>query len=421
MTGLPTHGWGVQLITFMLRITTVRLFNHLELALNAVTYRTERADAARQRAQSNGYSGAFWPWESGVTGLDTAPWRGADLFEHHISADIPLSWQKYFYVTGDVAWLNRTWPALRDTCVFWECRFQRTDSVGGSPAGFGPSCSAKDGSGNFTVHNVISPDESSGVINDSIYTNAAAAKTLEWCMEVAPNGFNIPPMWKEITSSVYLPFNNTECPDGPVHQNYAGYKGQVINQADVALLQYPLQYSFPQDIAERDLDFWANRTDFSGMFTGDGAYGAAYLALGRRAAADQQLIAAFPHIEPHYNVFKEKSDDSGTQHFITGSGGLLQDFLFGYGSLRISEGAYRFASPMPLLPPLGIQRVTLRGIVLYGSRVDVQYDNSTVCVRGVDPLMPVQIVMCAEGVQKAIQYDVNICVTLQKFSLVING
>jgi hypothetical protein len=68
------------------------------------------------------------------------------------------------------------------------------------------------------------------------------------------------------------------------------------------------------------------------MFTGDSSYSCAYLALGNRSAADSQLLLAFDHIEEHFGVFHETAfDDGHTQHFITGSGGFLQGFVFGFG------------------------------------------------------------------------------------------
>jgi trehalose/maltose hydrolase-like predicted phosphorylase len=324
-------------------------------------------------------------WESAITGLDTAPWRGADLYENHISADVPRAWQQYYYATGNVTWLATAWPALNETCRFWECRFTRTDSVGvGAQAG--PRCAPKDGVGNFTVHGVVCPDESSGVVNDSIYTNAAAAGTLAWCLEAAdvlgvPSDA-LPAVWRDIVAAPYMPLVDKQCPTGPVHQEYTGYNGHTINQADVALLQYPLGLKFDADLARRDLDYWANQTDFGGMFTGDAAYSAAYLALGVRTAADAQLQEAWPHIEPHFNVFKEKADDTGTQHFITGAGGLLQSFLYGYAGLRVQRvGVLSFTSQQPVLPPLGVTRVTLRGMHLFGVAFDFMYDAKSICVR----------------------------------------
>jgi len=232
-----------------------------------------------------------------VGGLGVSTWAAADLFENHISADIPLAWRRYYFATGDITWLASSWPALKQTCVYWECRFTRTDSVGAVGPG---KCSPKDGKGNFTILNVICPDESSNIVNHSVYTNAAAAQTLQWCVDAATilnKTEEVPKMWSIMADSPYMPLNMTEYSEGPVHQNYAGYQGGMTNQADVALLQYPLGLKFPEDVARRDLDFWSTKTNFAGIFTGDAAYSVAYLGLGNRAKADEQLDIAWTHLE----------------------------------------------------------------------------------------------------------------------------
>jgi len=43
----------------------------------------------------------------------------------------------------------------------------------------------------------------------------------------------------------------------------------LINQADVALLQYPLGLTMPEDVAVNDLNYWQNHTNPNGYFTGD--------------------------------------------------------------------------------------------------------------------------------------------------------
>jgi hypothetical protein len=385
--GLGTNGynghtfWDME--TWMFPVLVV-LFP--EMALNAIRYRTARLEASMQRAANNGYSGAFWAWESAITGLDTAPWREADINENHISADIPLAWRSYYYATGDMTTLQSQWNALRQTCIFWECRFTRVDSNTSAPppAGFGSRCSAKDGTGNFTVRGVICPDEGSGIVNDSAYTNAAAAATLLWCVEAAELlNESVPDTWLLIGRSPYIPLTDALDPSqGPVHQEYTGYNGwRLINQADVALLQYPLGLDFPADLAKRDLDYWSSVTNFAGMFTGDASYAAAYLALGDRSAADRQLAAVWAHIEPHFNVFMETADGSGTQHFITGSGGLLQNVLFGYAGLRIERpGALSFSSQRPVVPSMGVESVRLRGLHLLGNVLNLWFNNSAICV-----------------------------------------
>ena len=119
------------------------------------------------------------------------------------------------------------------------------------------------------------------------------------------------------------------------------------------------------------------------MFTGDSAYACAYLALGNRSAADAQIALAFGHIDTaHFQVFTETElGQMGTQHFITGNGGYLQAFVFGYAGLRVARpGVFAFAAQRPLLPPLGVGKLTLRGLSLLGAKFDFSYDAATLCV-----------------------------------------
>jgi protein-glucosylgalactosylhydroxylysine glucosidase len=355
-----------------------------ELARVAATYRMDRVGASGTNAALSSYNGSMWAWESAFTGLWTAPWRGADLSENHISADIPLALRKFYYATGDSSFLAEAWPLLSSTCSFWECRFSRVDAQGGPEPGAAQACGAKDGSGNWTVLQVITPDESSGITNHSAYTNAAGAETLKWCLEAAAALQQpTPPLWATIAAAPYLPLSSSLYAGGTVHMPYSSYKGGQINQADVALLQYPLGLQLESGLAQRDLDYFASRTDFAGMFTGDSSYSCAYLALGNRSAADAQLSLAFGHMSRHFSVFTETelSDGGHTQHFITGAGGYIQGLVFGYSGLRIERlGVLSFASQQPILPPLGVSHVKLRGLHLLGTALDFSWDAQQLCV-----------------------------------------
>ena len=366
-----------------------------DIARAAAQYRIDRVAASETNARLAGYEGAMWAWESGATGLWVTSSRD-DRHEDHISADIPLAHRKYFLATGDMQFLRDDWPLLNATCKFWECRFGRVDSTGGPPPpGYAKGCAAKDGRGNWTVLRVVSPDESAGrpgTVNNSVYTNAAAGKTLAWCVEAAELlgvGGSTPQLWSEIASSPYLPLTSVLFDGGPVHLQDASYtKGTPVNQAAVALLQYPLGLDFGPSINRNDLEYYGSVTKFEGMFTGDASYSCAYLALGNRSLADRTMELAFSHINPHFNVFHETTG-GGTQHFVTGSGGYIQGFVFGYSGMRIArKGVLSFSSQQPVLPPLGVTSVTLRGVHLLGTAFNFQYNASAICV-GLTPQQPV--------------------------------
>ena len=116
-----------------------------------------------------------------------------------------------------------------------------------------------------------------------------------------------------------------------VHPEFTGYKaGELINQADVALLQYPLDFAMPQQLKRNDLTYYSSVTRTNGRavapslcynmcmigacsyapgyFTGDSSYSIAWLAMGNRTLADPWLQQAFLHMDlTHFNVWKERA------------------------------------------------------------------------------------------------------------------
>jgi hypothetical protein len=370
----------------------VLLLLHPDLAAGALQYRLDRLDRAVARAAEFGFEGADWPWQSAFSGVDTtqAPFIEGQ-FEHHISGDIAMAMRQYYLATLDAAFLARAWPALNATCVFWACRFARSDA----PDALG--CGSKAGAGNFTIRRAQGPDENAGVVDDSAYTVGVGAATLNFC-GVAARALGLspppPPLWAEIAAAPYLPTSDTLFAGGTVHPEFTGYAGAHINQADVALLQYPLGAEFERGLALRDLDYYSARTGVAAgagaricpFFTGNSAYGIAYLALGRRSAADYQFELGFLHQTPEFNVWTEYAPEAGQGfghlNFITGAGGWLQALLYGYPGLRLppAGGALRFATPAPTLPPGSVTRVKLRGLHLLGTAFDFAYDDARVCV-----------------------------------------
>ena len=233
------------------------------------------------------------------------------------------------------------------------------------------------------------------MVDDQLYSIGVGASTLRFCVAAA-SVLGLPPpppLWSQIAAAPYFPVSSTLYGGGTVHPEYTGYAGAHINQADVALLQYPLGIEFEAGIARRDLDYYSALTGvgkgsavgISPFFTGNSAYGIAYLALGNRTAADAQFDLAFLHQTPDFNVWTEMTAAAkyGHWNFITGAGGWLQSLLFGYSGARLplGGGQLRFATPVPTLPPGGITRVKLRGLHLLGSAFDFAYDAVEICVR----------------------------------------
>ena len=135
--------------------------------------------------------------------------------------------------------------------------------------------------------NVIGPDEHSYITDSNTYTNAAAGRVMAFAAEAAQTLGLAPPSlatWKSMADSMLIdtqkfcrPWQNASvdgCPEGEVvtiHPQYDGYHGQDINQADVALLQWPLHLPMAPEVAAADLEYYASRSsgsDTKGFYTG---------------------------------------------------------------------------------------------------------------------------------------------------------
>lgn len=165
----------------------------------------------------------------------------------------------------------------------------------------------------------------------------------------------------------------TKLYSSPVHAQYTGYNGHTINQATVALLQYPLSMPMPRELAVADLKYYESVTATAGFFTGDSVYSIAWLRLNSSSAAEKQWAAAFAHQDPRFNLWHETTT-VGHSNFITGAGGFLQNVLQGFAGMHVTNtgGQLWFR---PRLPP-GVTRLTLRRVCFQGAALGLKYDSN---------------------------------------------
>jgi len=366
------------------------------LAASLLEYRTRRLPAALANAIAHNQSGAMWPWESAVSGEPVSTWAVADEHEIHITGDIAHAFWRSFHATGNVSWLNRTaWPVLVSACDFLAARTVPVPAAR-RPGGnvtlrqvIGPDEHA---GGNLTLRQVIGPDEHAGVVDSNAYTNALARVVLDACVSAAARlarhdvGPAVVARWRDVSERLWLPLRSDLYAGGSVHPQYEGYQGEPINQADVALLYYPLGMlgAVDDDVARRDLLFYqplSSTASTKGYYTGDSAYSISWLALSNRTAADTQFALAFEHMDTaHFYVWSEIAHEgvqSGHLNFLTGAGGYLQNLIYGYGGLRYAEDEL---SVRPLLPPDSVTALRLRAVAFMGCRLTFAYNVSTLLV-----------------------------------------
>ncbi len=317
------------------------LAQHPDLAAGMDAYRFRLLGAAKAHAASTHNQGARYPWESALDGTEQTPppvsINSEGLYEQHITADIALAQWQYYLATGDEGWLrSRGWPVLSQAAAFWAGR-----AVQGAD-------------GSFHIRHVTGPDEENPDVNDEAYTNAGAARALRIATAAARAlGHTAPASWSRIAARLVVPVDSAL----GVHPEFRGYQGQLVKQADVTMLQYPWERQMPDAVAQRDLDYYVPRSDPGGPSMSDAINSIDTAALASPGCASYVYVQR--SIEPFMrDVFDQFSETrtGGAFTFMTGIGGFLQEFLYGFSGLRWGPHS------VTLNPSLTGQ---LRGLVLH--------------------------------------------------------
>lgn len=343
----------------------------------AVDYRFHTLRAAQHDAAANGYRGAFYPWTAGDDG-----YTGADCYgtvtdandriisdpnnscsqELHLQADIAIAQWEYYQATGDRSWLARHgWPVLRALANFWVSKATPT------------------GGGGYSIDKVQPPDEAHTDVNNSSYTNAAAGTVLRDATQAGNVvGAAAPSIWNTVAEGLTktMPFDASQ----QVYEEFDGYNGDQIKQADVVMLTYPLQFPIPTNVALTDLNYYAPRTNPKGPAMTDAIHSI------DASASDAPGCAAYQYMQGSYQPFlrgpfdqfaeTRPGDPETAFNFLTGVGGFLQVFEYGFSGLRFGTNGIRLDPSLP--QQLG--RITLNNLRWHGRSFTVAVGHATTTV-----------------------------------------
>lgn len=304
------------------------LFMNQGIARTMMDYRTDRLEAACQRALSYGYDGAMFPWESDDAGEESCPtWALTGAFEHHITADIAIAAWNYYCMSSDKRWLREEgFPLMEKAAEFWVSRVEKN----------------KDGS--YSIRNVVCADEYAEGVDDNAFTNGAAMRALQDAAKAAAVcGVKAPAIWKEIASKLRLPkFENG------VTMEYEGYNGQTIKQADANLLVYPLNLITRPEEIRKDLEYYEDKIDKTGPAMSFSVLALQYARLGEGDKAYDLFVQSFrPNQLPPFGVISEGAGGTNP-YFVTGAGGLLQTVINGFCGLEVTDnGIKQLFSKLP--------------------------------------------------------------------------
>eukprot|EP00339_Tiarina_fusa_P023271 CAMPEP_0116998440 /NCGR_PEP_ID=MMETSP0472-20121206/1510_1 /TAXON_ID=693140 ORGANISM="Tiarina fusus, Strain LIS" /NCGR_SAMPLE_ID=MMETSP0472 /ASSEMBLY_ACC=CAM_ASM_000603 /LENGTH=368 /DNA_ID=CAMNT_0004697591 /DNA_START=409 /DNA_END=1515 /DNA_ORIENTATION=- len=293
-----------------------------------------------------GYKGALFAWEAGFSGAEVCPCMagGTCLHEHHISGDIAFAGYQYWQATHDIVWLrNIGFPLAFEIASFWSSRVTRNG-------------------GEFVILNVIPPDEAAMGVSNSVFTNIIAKYSFLIATEFGEIlGEKTPSHWVTIAEKLKIPFDE----ERQIHLEHDGFKADVIKQADVVLLGYPLLYPMSHIVRENDLNYYSAITSQRGPAMTWSVTSIGYrevLALREMESACNQrelsqeeheelatknsnyFFQSYQNAQPPYYIWTE-TPFGGAYNFITGAGGFLQGLIAGYGGIRLKSDGFHILYP----------------------------------------------------------------------------
>ena len=357
--GLATSGYYGHIFwdadTYML---PPLLFMHPEMAKSIVMFRYNALESAEENAKKNNYSGAMYPWESDEIGEETTPYFAHQnaISENHIVGDVAFAQWQYFLATKDTNWL-RTYGSkvINKTAEFWVSRVTYNQD--------------KD---RYEIGKVVSVSEGLIGINNETYTNAVAKLNLEIATKVSDIlGKEKNPTWKEINKKMFIPYNDKE----EYHPTYGTAPADIgatqLWSSVVNLLSYPLQMKM-SDNAKRNNLIHAVRSlgeNGPGAMMGTNFLPIIAAELGMDSLFNDIINnTLYGYLRPPYNVLAETHTNNSV-NFITGAGSFLQQIIFGYTGLRLTEKGLE-EKYQPMLPEK-LKKLTLKNFTIDNKKIDI--------------------------------------------------
>lgn len=319
-----------------------------EMAKSMLEYRYQRMQAAREIAHARGYKGVMFPWESAHTGYEETPiWALTGPFQHHITADVGIAFWQYYLVTKDIQWLaEKGFPVLKEVAEFWLSRVDLNEK------------------GEYEILNVVCPDEFAENVDNNAFTNAAAITVLRQATLAARElGLRPDPMWTTVANGIPV----KQFKDG-ITREHDSYNGEVIKQADVNLLAFPLNFITDKETIRKDLDYYSKRVTSNGPAMTHGIFSVIANRLGNCEEAYQYFKDSYiPNQRPPFGALAE-SQKSDNPYFATGAGAMLQAVMFGFGGLDFDnkKGIVQKTSCLPkswkslTIKGIGTEKQTIR-------------------------------------------------------------
>ncbi|XP_069660528.1 protein-glucosylgalactosylhydroxylysine glucosidase isoform X2 [Haliaeetus albicilla] len=342
-----------------------------EAARAILEYRIRTLEGALRNAQEQGYKGAKFPWESAATGREVCPEEIYGAQEIHVTGDVLMAFEQYYCTTQDQKLFREDggWKLVDAVAQYWCSRMVWSEEE---------QC--------YHIKGVMPPDEYHYRVDNSVYTNAVAQRSLNFAADIARDFLiPVPEEWVDCAKKIKVPFDAEK----KYHPEYDGYSpGEPVKQADVVLLGFPLMYPMSSEVRRNDLEMYEPITELDGPAMTWSMFAVGWLELKEVQRAQSQLNKCFSNITEPFKIWVENSDGSGAVNFLTGMGGFLQAVLFGYTGFRITRSSLCFN---PALPN-DINKLNITGVSYFGNKLKFTIAKEEIRIKVIeshqDPLAP---------------------------------
>jgi alpha,alpha-trehalose phosphorylase len=379
--------WDAE--TFVLPVLT---YTRPQAARDALCWRLDTLEIAKQHARSLGLAGAAFAWRT-ITGEECSGYWPAGTAAFHVNADIANAVIGYVDATEDVEFERATaLPLLVATARLWR------------------SLGQHDIEGRFRIDGVTGPDEYSAIADNNVYTNLMAQQNLRAAADCASRyrreaaaldvSLEEAASWRDAADAIVVPFDerlgvhsqsegftdhdkwdfdSTPPENYPLLLHYPYfqlYRKQVVKQADLVLAMQLRGDAFTPEQKARNFAY------YEAMTVRDSSL----------SASTQAVIAAeVGQVELAHDYLGETAlmDLSDLEHntrdglHIASLAGTWLALVMGFGGMRASDGQLRFS---PRLPS-GISTLSFRlGYRDRRLRVDVEHERATYEILDGSPL-----------------------------------
>ncbi|WP_250038134.1 glycoside hydrolase family 65 protein [Paractinoplanes maris] len=331
--------WDTE--TYVLRALT---YTHPGCVGPALKWRHSTLGDARDRARELGLDGAAFPWRT-ISGPECSGYWPAGTAALHVNADIADAVLRYEAATGDEEFMREAGhEILTETAKLWK------------------SVAYFDDEGVAHIAGVTGPDEYTALMDDNIYTNLMAQRTLRAAglddeAGRLADSLSIPyaegrDVHEQAAGFTRLPewdFTDNEYPLMLGHHYLNLYRKQVVKQADLVLAMMVRGDAFTADEKRRNFAYYEART------VRDSSLSAPIQAV--LAAELGHLSLAHDYLAEAALLDLRGGGESGGDglHIAACAGGWIA-LVMGFGGMRDHEGRLSFG---PRLPP-GLQRLAFR-------------------------------------------------------------